>query len=156
MDPWSGRIPHAEGQLSQCSPTTVAHTSVARAPRQEKSPQREARIPQRRPPCSLEKAPAQHRSPSTAKKKFKRTSETTMSPPWFTKEGYHILLLQLLSCSVGSKSLQPPGLWPTRLLHPWNFPGKNIGVGCHSLLQGSCPTQGLNLGLLLGRQTLYH
>ena len=29
-------------------------------------------------------------------------------------------------------------LWtePTRLLRPWNFPGKNTGVGCHFLLQG--------------------
>ena len=24
---------------------------------------------------------------------------------------------------------------PTRLLHPWDSPGKNIGVGCHFLLQ---------------------
>ena len=28
------------------------------------------------------------------------------------------------------------------------FPGKNTGVGCHSLLQGIFPTQGSNLGLL--------
>ena len=34
-----------------------------------------------------------------------------------------------------------------RLLHPWDFPGKNTGEGC--LLQGiSLPTQGSNLGLL--------
>ena len=26
-------------------------------------------------------------------------------------------------------------LQPTRLLHPWVFPGKNIGVGCHCLLR---------------------
>ena len=25
---------------------------------------------------------------------------------------------------------------------PWNFPGKNTGVGCHFLLQGIFPTQG--------------
>ena len=37
------------------------------------------------------------------------------------------------SCSVVSDSSQPPGLQPTRLLHPWDFPGKN-GVGCHCLL----------------------
>ena len=29
-----------------------------------------------------------------------------------------------------------------------DFPGKNIGVGCHSLLQGIFPTQGSNPGLL--------
>ena len=27
-------------------------------------------------------------------------------------------------------------------------PGKNAGVGCHTLLQGILPTQGLNPGLL--------
>ena len=27
------------------------------------------------------------------------------------------------------------------------FPGKNTGVGCHALLQGIFPTQGLNPGL---------
>ena len=44
----------------------------------------------------------------------------------------------VLSCSVVSiSSLQPFGLYPTRLLCPWNFPGKNTGMGCYSLLQGS-------------------
>ena len=37
----------------------------------------------------------------------------------------------------------------------WGFPGKNTGVGCHSLLQGIFPTQGSNLGFLHCRQTLY-
>ena len=34
-----------------------------------------------------------------------------------------------------SNSLQPHGLQPTRLLHPWDFPGKSTGVGCHCLLR---------------------
>ena len=34
-------------------------------------------------------------------------------------------------------------------------PGKNNGVGCHALLQGIFPNQGLNLGTLLCRQILY-
>ena len=34
-----------------------------------------------------------------------------------------------------SNSSQPRGLKPTRLLHPWDFPGKNTGVDCHFLLQ---------------------
>ena len=50
--------------------------------------------------------------------------------------------------SVVSNSLQPHGLWPTRLLCPWDSLGKNTGVGCHALLQGLFPTQGLNPGLL--------
>ena len=29
----------------------------------------------------------------------------------------------------------PHGLQPTRLLHPWDFPGKSTGVGCHCLLR---------------------
>ena len=30
------------------------------------------------------------------------------------------------------------------LFCPWNSPGKNTGMGCHALLQGIFPTQGLN------------
>ena len=33
---------------------------------------------------------------------------------------------------------------PAGLLCPWDFPGKNTGVGCHFLLQGIFPTQGSN------------
>ena len=38
------------------------------------------------------------------------------------------------SRSVLSDSSQPHGLKPTRLLRPWDFPGKSTGVGCHCLL----------------------
>ena len=44
------------------------------------------------------------------------------------------------SCSIVSNSLWPHGLQPARLLCPWKSSGKNIGVGCHSLLQGIFPT----------------
>ena len=54
-----------------------------------------------------------------------------------------------------SDSLRPYGLYPARLLCPRDSPGKNTGVGCHSLLQG-ISLQGLNLGLLHCRQILYH
>ena len=47
-------------------------------------------------------------------------------------------------------------LQPARLLCPWNSPGNNTGVGCHSLLQGIFLTQGSNLGLLHCRPILYH
>ena len=40
--------------------------------------------------------------------------------------------------------LEPHRLQPARLLCPWDFPGKNIGVGCHFLLQWIFSTQGLN------------
>jgi len=39
-------------------------------------------------------------------------------------------------------------LWTVvRLLCPWDSPGKNTGVGCHTLLQGIFPIQGSSLGL---------
>ena len=42
------------------------------------------------------------------------------------------------------------------VLHPWDSPGKNTGVGCHSLLQRIFPTQGSNPGLLNWGQPLHH
>ena len=39
--------------------------------------------------------------------------------------------VKLLSCV---RLLATHGLQPTRLLHPWDFPGKSTGVGCHCLL----------------------
>ena len=62
----------------------------------------------------------------------------------------------VLSRSVMSNSWRPHGLQPTRLLRPWDSPGRNSGVGCHFLLREIFPTQGLNPGLLYCRQTLYH
>ena len=41
------------------------------------------------------------------------------------------------SRSVVSDSLRLHGLQPTRLLHPWDFPGKSTGVGCHCLLRNT-------------------
>ena len=38
--------------------------------------------------------------------------------------------------------LRPHRLLPARLLRPWDAPGKNTGVCCHSLLQRILPTQG--------------
>ena len=70
------------------------------------------------------------------------------------------------STCVCAKSLQscptpcdPMDCGPPRLLCPWDSPSKNIGVGCHALLQGVLPTQGSNLCLLQFpncRQILYH
>ena len=68
---------------------------------------------------------------------------------WFSQT---YRLPESVSCSVVSDSLQPHGLQPTSLL--WDSPGKNTGVGSHSLLQGIFPTQGLNPGVLDCRHSL--
>ena len=47
-------------------------------------------------------------------------------------------------CSVVSDSLGPQRLQPARLVYPWNFPGKNTGVGCRFLFQGIFLTQRSN------------
>ena len=60
-----------------------------------------------------------------------------------------------VSHSVVSDSLPHHGLYPIRLLCPWDFPSKNIGVGRHFLLQGIFPTQRSNLGPLHCGQILY-
>ena len=68
----------------------------------------------------------------------------------------HFHSLFLLHKVKVSDSLRPHGLYPTRLLCPWDFPGNSTGVDCHFLLQGIFPNQGLNPGLPHCRQTLYH
>ena len=49
-------------------------------------------------------------------------------------------------CVCYHSVMRPYGLQPTRLLHPWNSPGKNTGVGSHFLLQDIFLMQGSNLG----------
>ena len=51
-------------------------------------------------------------------------------------------------CAQSCLTLGRHGLLPSRLLCPWNFPGKNTRVSCHFLLQGIVPTLGSNLCLL--------
>ena len=61
------------------------------------------------------------------------------------RKGIMLWIQIVLSRSVMSNSLQPPGL---RLLCLCNFSGKNTGVVCHFLLQGVFLTQGSNPHLL--------
>ena len=79
-----------------------------------------------------------------------------MAMPAARKPGIFRMAQESVSHSVLSKSLQPHGLQPTRLLCPWNSLGRNCGAGCHSLLWGIFPTRGWNLGLPYCRQVLYH
>ena len=54
--------------------------------------------------------------------------------------------VQLISCV--RLFWDPHALQCTRLLCPWNYPDKNIRVGCHSLLQGIFLTQGAHSHVL--------
>ena len=51
--------------------------------------------------------------------------------------------LRVCVYSAMSNSLPSHELQPTRLLCPWDSPGKNTGVGCHALLQGIFPGPGI-------------
>ena len=55
----------------------------------------------------------------------------------------HLTLCDPMDCSPSGSSVHG------------DSPGKNTRVGCHALLQGIFPTQGLNPGLLHCRQILY-
>ena len=67
----------------------------------------------------------------------------------------------LFVCVLGWLQLKCPTLCdpvdhiPPGSVCPWDFPGKNTGVGCHFLLQEIYPTQELNLGLQHCRQILF-
>ena len=59
-----------------------------------------------------------------------------------------------VTCSVVSDSLWSHGLLPSRLLCPWNSPGKNAGVGLLFPSSGDLPDPGIEP--LCCRQILYH
>ena len=57
-------------------------------------------------------------------------------------------------CCLVAKSyptLRPQGLWRARLLYPWDFPGKNTGVGCHFLLLHYLGSPKMSLTQLISR-----
>ena len=59
-----------------------------------------------------------------------------------------MIFVPVCAQSVVSDFFQTHGLQPTRLLCPWNFPGKTTGAGYYFFLQGIFSTQGLNMSLL--------
>ena len=76
------------------------------------------------------------------------------NPSFSCKEGK--LLNSMDSCfKIDMKWSEVAQSCLTRLLCPWDFPGKSIGVGCHFLLQGIFMTQGSNPGLPHCKQMLY-
>ena len=74
---------------------------------------------------------------------------------WKIASVYHTVKVKVKSLSCVRLFATPWTVEPTRLRHPWDFPGKNTGVGCHFLLQGIFTTQGSNPGLLHCRETVW-
>ena len=62
---------------------------------------------------------------------------------------------EIVSCSELCLPLCDPMDWSTPAPLPMDLPGKNAGVGRHSLLQAMFLTQGSNLGLWPCKQILY-
>ena len=107
--------------------------------------------PQLESPCPAMKDPARHNETKTQhsqkEKKnqntcdgllFVRKSSKTWKEVWRDTHQIVFFWWRNFCCSVAKsvtpKSLWPHGLQPTRLLRPWDFPGKSTGVGCHCLL----------------------
>ena len=99
--------------------------------RQRLIPNHIKRVPILIPPCTLEEEGFPHTS--------KQISNTNCAV-----------------CSVTQSCRLFATAWTiARLLCPLDFPGKNTGVGCHSLLQGIFLTQGSNPGPLYHKHILY-
>ena len=63
------------------------------------------------------------------------------------------------ACSVMSNSLRPHELQSSRLLCPWDFPGKNTRMGCHSSSRvSSRPRKLTSISCVscMGSRILYH
>ena len=74
----------------------------------------------------------------------------------FNADSVIILWLSCCCYLVAESTRTLCDLYPTKLLCPWNSPGKNSGIHHHSILQGIFLTQGLNSGLQHCGQILYH
>ena len=85
-------------------------------------------------------------------KSSRKEAETFRSPlPVESSPGAQCLVIQLCPTLFDPMNCSPPGSF----VHG-DSPGKATGVGCHALLQGIFPTQGLNPGFPHRRWILYH
>ena len=78
--------------------------------------------------CATPLTEAHQAPPSLGVSRQEHWSELPFPSPLHEREKWK------WSRSVVSDSSRPHGLQPTRLLRPWDFPGKSTGVGCHWLL----------------------
>ena len=78
--------------------------------------------------CATPQTAAHHAPPSLGFSRQEHWSGLPFPSPMHESEKWK------WSHSVMSDSSWLHGLQPTRLLRPWDFPGKSTGVGCHCLL----------------------
>ena len=77
--------------------------------------------------------------------------------PAGSPKAWPLLWTPIMPCAQSGPTLcSPRTLQPSRLQCPCNPPGKNTGVGKHSLLQRIFLTRGLDPGLLHCRRILHH
>ena len=85
--------------------------------------------------CATPETAAHEAPPSLGFSRQEHWSRLPLPSPMYESEKWK------WSCSVVTDSSWPHGLQPTRLLRPWDFPGKSTGVGCHCFLlecENSC------------------
>ena len=105
----------------------------------------------------LIKATTKYHCPSTRKAKMKENWQDKCWQEYrLTETLKYWLPVCVFNRSVVSNSLRPHGLQPAKLLCPWDSPGKNTGVGCHFLLQGSSWPRDQTHVPFLGRRILHH
>ena len=79
--------------------------------------------------CATQWTAAHQAPPSLGSSRQEHWSGLPFSSPMHESEKWK------WSRSVVSDPQRPHGLQPSRVLRPWDFPGKSIGVGCHCLIQ---------------------
>ena len=78
--------------------------------------------------------------------KTSKSIKTVGKSKYSVKFKYSNTIHNMPTCSVAlvcPTLCDPQGLWPARLLCPWDFPSKNVGISCHGLLQGDPPDPGI-------------
>ena len=96
--------------------------------------------------------------PSTLSEMWNRITRSRR-PVWNSVTWRFYEAMPLLLCLVAQSCLtlcNPMDCSPPGSSVHGDSPGKNTRVGCHALLQGIFPTQGLNPGLTHCRQILHH
>ena len=76
-------------------------------------------------------------------KRVRQDSATEQQPAGWCLTGFVVVFLSLSHVQLFCNPMDY-----SSLLSPWNFSGKNTGMGCHFLLQGIFLTQGSNPCLL--------